>query len=89
MDALIAGAGRADVRAGVMRLMATMPVKVEQGDGVLRLTQTDFPDHYTETLVVDDVTGVLKEQRGGVAGKPPSVVVTYDVKRVDAADVLR
>ncbi len=45
MDALIAGARRADVRAGVMKLLATMPeVKVEPGDGVLRLRMTDFPD---------------------------------------------
>jgi hypothetical protein len=90
MDALIAGAGRADVRAGVMNLLATMPeVKVEPGDGVLRLRMTDFPDGYEETLVVDDATGVIREMVGGTHGKRPSVVVTYDVRRVTAADVLR
>ena len=90
MDALIAGAGRADVRAGVMKLLAAMPeVKVEPGDGVLRLRMTDFPDGYEETLVVDDATGVIREMVGGTHGKRPSVVVTYDVRRVTAADVLR
>jgi len=89
MDALIAGAGRADVRAGVMKLLAMMPeVKVEPGDGVLRLRMTDFPDNYEETLVVDGDTGVIKEMIGGTHGKRPSVVVTYDVRRVTAADVL-
>ncbi len=89
MDALIAGAGRADVRAGVMKLLAMMPeVKVEPGDGVLRLRMTDFPDGYEETLVVDDATGVIREMVGGTHGERPSVVVTYDVRRVTAADVL-
>ena len=89
MDALIAGAGRADVRAGVMKLLATMPeVKVEPGDGVLRLRMTDFPHAYEETLVVDDATGVIREMVGGTHGRRPSVVVTYDVRRVTAADVL-
>jgi hypothetical protein len=90
MDALIAGAGRADVRAGVMKLLAAMPeVKVEPGDGVLRLRMTDFPDDYEETLVVDHATGVIREMIGGTHGRRPSVVVSYDVRRVTAADVLR
>jgi hypothetical protein len=89
MDALIAGAGRADVRAGVMKLLAMMPeVEVEPGDGVLRIRMTDFPDGYEETLAVDDATGVIREMAGGVHGKRPDVVVTYDVKRVSADDVV-
>jgi hypothetical protein len=90
MDALIAGAGRADVRAGVMKLLAMMPeVKVEPGDGVLRIRMTDFPDSYEETLVVDDDTGVIKEMIGGTHGKRPSVVVAYYVRRFTGADVLK
>jgi hypothetical protein len=70
--------------------MATMPeVKLSQGGGTLTLTQTDFPRHYREALVVDDKTGVITKMIGGEAGKTPSVVVTYDVRRVTAADVLR
>jgi hypothetical protein len=89
MDALIEGAGDPQVRSGVMRLMTTMPeVKVTQGDGTLTLTQTDFPDDYTEALVVDDRTGVITKMIGGTAGQEPSVVVDYDIKRVTAADVI-
>jgi hypothetical protein len=89
MDALIQGAGDPQVRSGVMKLMATMPeVKIAQGDGTLTLTQTDFPRHYQEALVVDAKTGVITKMVGGTAGKRPDVVVTYDVRRVTAADVL-
>jgi hypothetical protein len=90
MDALIQGAGDPQVRAGVMKLMATMPdvVKVTQGDGSLTITQTDFPDGYTEALVVDDRTGVLTKMIGGVAGRTPEVIVDYDIKRVTASDII-
>ncbi len=90
MDALIAGAGRADVRAGVMKLLATIPkVGVEQGDGVLSVRNADFPDGYVETLIVDDRTGVLRTMIGGDAGQEPSVVVEYEITRVTARDVLK
>ena len=90
MDALIAGAGRADVRAGVMKLLATIPkVGVEQGDGVLSIRNADFPDGYVETLIVDDRTGVLRTMIGGDAGQKPSVVVEYEITRVTARDVLK
>jgi hypothetical protein len=89
MDALIEGAGDPQVRAGVMRLMATMPeVEIARGDGTLTLTQTGFPDGYQEQLVVDDRTGVITKMVGGVAGRRPDVVVDYDIERVKAADVL-
>lgn len=90
MDALIAGAGRADVRAGVMKLLATIPaVKVERGDGVLIVRNADFPDGYVETLIVDDETGILRKMTGGDAGKEPSVVVDYEIERVTARTLLR
>ena len=90
MDALIAGAGRADVRAGVLKLLATIPkVGVEQGDGVLNLRNADFPDGYVETLAVDDQTGVIKTMTGGYPDKRPDVVVSYEIKRVEAMDVLK
>ncbi len=89
MDMLIAGAGDPQVRSGVMKLIATMPeVKVEQGDGVLNLRQTDFPRGYQETLTVDDRTGVITRMTGGTAGQAPDVTVDYDIKRVTAADVI-
>jgi len=90
MDALIAGAGRADVRAGVMKLLATISkVGVERGDGVLNIRNADFPDGYVETLVVDDETGMLRTMIGGDAGQKPSVVVEYEITRVIARDVLK
>jgi len=93
MDALVAGAGRADVRAGAMKLLATSPtVKVTKdtvaGRDVLHVTETSFADGYTETLTVDGGTGVITKMTGGVAGQPPSVTVDYDVERVTGADTL-
>ena len=90
MDALIAGAGRADVSAGVMNLLSTIPAihSARVGDTVT-ITNTDFPDSYQETLVVDARTGAIEKMVGGVAGQTPDVTVRYDVRRVTAADVLR
>lgn len=87
MDALLAGAGRADVRAGVMRILATMPkVKATETQDTLTITQTDFSGGYRETLIVDAQTGVPQKFIGGEAGKTPTVVVDYEIKRVKAAN---
>jgi hypothetical protein len=89
MDTLIAGAGDARVRAGVMKLMATIPaVKLEDHGATLDLRNTDFGDGYEETLTVDAKTGVIRKMTGGYPGKTPSVVVTYDIERVTARDIL-
>jgi hypothetical protein len=86
MDALLAGAGRKDVRAGVMALLATIEtVKVSREGRLLELSATDFPDAYTETLFVDAGTGVPQKFVGGVPGEEPGVRIDYDVKRVTAA----
>jgi hypothetical protein len=90
MDALIAGAGRADVQAGVMNLLATIPAVHSSREGdVVAITNTDFPDHYQETLIVGARTGVIERMIGGTAGQTPDMTVRYDVRRVTAADVLR
>ncbi|HEY6891878.1 MAG TPA: hypothetical protein VI300_29020 [Solirubrobacter sp.] len=89
MDMLISGAGDAKVRAGVMKLFSTIEaVKVTDRGETLEITDTDFPDGYQETLVVDAQTGVIQKMIGGVAGKTPDVTVTYDIKRVDAKDYI-
>ncbi len=89
MDAITAGAGRSDVRAGVMRLLATIPtVEVTERDGMLEITATDYPDRYRETMFVDARTGILRRFEGGTAGERPDVVVTYVTRRVEAASVL-
>jgi hypothetical protein len=90
MDALIAGAGRADVQAGVMNLLSTIPaVHSARAGDTISITDTDFPDHYQETLIVDARSGVIRKMVGGVAGRSPDVTVDYEVRRVTAADVLR
>jgi hypothetical protein len=89
MDALIAGAGDPDVRAGVMELLSTIgAVAVQDHGATLDIRNTDFPDGYAETLTVDAKTGVIEKMVGGTVGKTPSVTVTYDIKRVTASDVL-
>jgi hypothetical protein len=89
MDALIAGAGRAEVQAGVMNLLATIPAVHSSRDGeVISITNTGFPGRYRETLIVDARTGVIEKMVGGTAGQTPDVTVRYDVRRVTAADVL-
>ena len=86
-DALLAGAGRKDVRAGVMALLATIDtVNVKETADTLTLTATDYPDGYTETYIVDAKTGVPQRFVGGVAGRTPDVTVTYEIKRVTAAN---
>jgi hypothetical protein len=88
LDALIAGAGRPDVRAGVLRLLDSIDrVSVRAGTlagrPVLTLTAALFvPDGYQEQLVIDASTGKPLRFHGGMAGEPPSVTITYEVKRV-------
>ncbi|WP_028066308.1 hypothetical protein [Solirubrobacter soli] len=89
MDALIAGAGNIEVRAGVMQLISTIGgVKVTDHGATLDIRNTEFPDGYAETLTVDAKTGVIQKMTGGVPGKTPEVVVDYEITRVDAEDVL-
>jgi hypothetical protein len=89
MDALIAGAGRADVRAGVMNLLSTMPAVHSERDGdTISITNTDFSDHYQETLIVAASSGVIQKMVGGVAGQTPDMTIDYDVRRVTSADIL-
>ena len=93
MDALIAGAGRPAVRAGVLRLLASIPeVTVTEttvdGRQVFDLRARLFvPPRYQERLLVDAETGVPVRFIGGNVGQAPSVVVTYGVSRVTAADL--
>lgn len=89
MDALEGGAGRADIRAGAMLALSTLPdAHIEQtmfnGEPVVQITNTEFSDHYAETLDLDARTGVLVHMSGGTVGQPDSVDVTYHVTRVTA-----
>ena len=74
MDALIAGSGRSAVRAGVLRLMATIPtVDVSEeaaasGGADLMIRNWGFSDGYAETLIVDGDTGIPLKMVGGGPG---------------------
>lgn len=98
LDALVAGAGDKTVRAGVMRLLATIPtVKVIDHGATLELRNVDVAASvpgkpafagYAETLTVDAKTGIIQKMVGGEPGKPAGVTVTYDTKRVEARDII-
>jgi hypothetical protein len=94
MDALLAGAGRPDVRAGVLQLVATLDkVVVSEGtrDGraTLEIANSDYTDGYVETLIVDAGSGVPVGFTGGVPGEVPGVTMDYDIDRVTTAQVAR
>ena len=95
LDALIAGAGRPDVRAGVLRLLATIRAvtvahRTDGGRDVLDVRADGLQSpSYREELVLDAGTGTPLRFVGGDRGKTPSVVVTYTVERVSLAAVRR
>jgi hypothetical protein len=91
LDALQAGAGDPQVRAGVLRLLATMSdvtVARTAVDGQPTLTLTAggpvFGGGYQEQMVINADTGVPVSFIGGDPSHP-SVTVTYDVTRVSTA----
>ena len=88
LDALIAGAGRPDVRAGVIRILSTLPtvtVSATTTDGRPTLTvsnaEVDSSGTYVESLVLDAKDGVPIRLAGGEKGLPTSVTITYQVTR--------
>ena len=94
MDAIVAGGTRPDVRAGALRLLATIPaVLVSQttfaGKPALELDARVFGDDYEEHLVIDAETGMPLHFTGGYPGKAPDVTITYTVTRVTAADIAK
>jgi hypothetical protein len=93
-DALIAGAGKPQVRAGVLRILSTLPeVTVTRtttgGQPTLTLHATGaaLSGDYEETLVIGASNGVPVMFYGGADGQAPGVTVTYQVSRVSLADI--
>lgn len=89
MDALRAGAGNPQVRAGVLKLFATIP-QISTSTGTLNGQQTldvtasllsSNSGLYQEQLVLNASTGVPLEMIGGNQGQTPSVTVYYTVTR--------
>jgi hypothetical protein len=94
MDALVAGGGRPDVRAGVLELLATVPeVDVTDttydGHAALALRSRVFPKGYEERIVIDATTGIPLAFTGGTAGEAPDVAMTYEIRRVSAGEIAR
>jgi hypothetical protein len=95
MDALLAGAGNPQVRAGVLKLLGTIPqVAVTHGtlDGkpTLVLTaalQTSNSSTYQEQLIVNAGTGIPMQFVGGNVGQTPSVTVYYTISRVTVSAI--
>jgi hypothetical protein len=87
-QALIAGAGRPRIRAGVLKLLGTLPgVAVTEatlaGAPTLVLTAgaEEMGPDYQEQLTIDAETGVPIKFTGGVPGGPPATTVEYTVSR--------
>ncbi len=94
MDALVAGAGDPQVRAGVLDLLATIPqITITQGtlEGqptmVLDYSSPAPPADYHEQLIISSVTGVPIELLGGQAGQAPETTSHYKISRVTVAGV--
>jgi hypothetical protein len=94
LDALLAGSGNPQVRAGVLRILSTLrEVTVTstttggQPTLTLRASAPAMPGNYQETLVIGAQTGIPVTFTGGAPGQAPSVTVTYQVTRVTLADI--
>jgi hypothetical protein len=94
MDALTAGGGSPQVRAGVLRLLATVPeVTVAHsttgGQRTLTLTAGSalFKGSSPEVLTIDAKSGTPIKFFSAADGKVPSSVQTYKISRVSLADL--
>jgi hypothetical protein len=92
-DALVAGSGNPQVRAGVLRLVSALPgIAVTHGtvDGQPTLTLTagaaELAPAYQEAITINADTGIPLGFAGGSVGKV-AVTVTYVVTRVNLADI--
>ena len=96
LDALVAGSGDPQVRAGVLRLLSTVSgVVVTYGtlDGQPTLVVGDVTPGsngngtYEGALTLNASTGVPLEYTEGALGKAPESTTTYKVSRVTVADI--
>ncbi len=95
MDALLAGAGNPQVRAGVLQLLATIPqITVTQGtlggQATVVISARLFSSNqgvYQEQLILDAGTGIPVQFIGGNVGQTPGVVTSYRISRVSTAAI--
>jgi hypothetical protein len=93
-DALIAGSGDPQVRAGVLKILATLPgVTVTQGTFggqpalVLTAGSQEVGAGYSEQLTINADTGVPIHFVGGPPSGTPATTVDYRVSRVTLANL--
>ena len=93
-DAIIAGSGEPQVRAGVLRILATLPdVTVTPGTSggqptlVLTAGTSEVGAGYTEQLTINATTGVPVSFASGVPSQTPSGTISYHVSRVTTSDI--
>ncbi len=93
-DAIIAGSGDPQVRAGVLRILATLSdVTVTSGTsgGQPTLILTSGPNEvgsgYAEQLTINATTGIPVSTSGGAPGQPPTATVSYQVTRVTLSNI--
>jgi hypothetical protein len=91
-DALVAGAGDPQVRAGVLQLLSTLPdVAVTSGTsaGQPTLVLTAGTDEVgdIEQLTINATTGVPMSLATGAPGQALTTEVTYEVSRVTTSDI--
>jgi hypothetical protein len=100
-DALVAGSGNPQVRAGVLRLVSVLPgITPTHGtlDGQPTLTLTAGLAEvggaggaggptYQEAITINAQTGIPLKFTGGPAGGPADTTVTWKLTRVSLADV--
>jgi hypothetical protein len=94
LDALVAGSGNPQVRAGVLRLLSTVSgiiVTSATSDGQPTLVVGDVTQirngPYQQALTLNARTGVPINFTGGAVGKTPSVSIRYKVSRVTVAAI--
>ncbi len=93
-DAIIAGSGDPQVRAGVLRILATLPdVTVTTGTSagqptlILASGANEVGPGYAEQLTINATTGIPVSFTGGTPGQPPAATVNYQVTRVTLSDI--
>jgi hypothetical protein len=94
MDALIHQAGNPQVRAGVLRLLATVPevtVTSSTTNGRATLTLTASPALFggltNQVLTIDAKTGIPISTTSTAPGGQQDALVTYQISRVTVADI--
>jgi hypothetical protein len=93
-DAIIAGSGDPQVRAGVLRILATLPdvtltSGTSGGESTLILTSgtNEVGDGYAEQLTINATTGIPMSLTGGAPGQSPNATVSYQVTRVTLSNI--